>query len=70
MEKAEINRWTKLARGLGQVGLGLAGGLLSGKVADYYNEQEKKMEKDVLRQLHQEIRKDRETAGKVISYEI
>jgi len=28
------------------------------------------MEVDVLRQLSQEIRKDRETAGKVISYEI
>ena len=37
VEKAKINRWTKLARGLGQVGLGLAGGCFSGKVADYYN---------------------------------
>ena len=70
VEKAKINRWTKLARGLGQVGLGLAGGLLSGKVADCYNKKETDMEVDVLRQLSQEIRKDRETAGKVISYEI
>ena len=70
VKKAKINRWTKLARGLGQVGLGLAGGLLSGKVADYYNKKETDMEVDVLRQLSQEIRKDRETAGKVISYEI
>ena len=70
MEKAKINRWTKLARGLGQVGLGLAGGYFSGKVADYYNKKETDMEVDVLRQLSQEIRKDRETAGKVISYEI
>ena len=37
VEKAKINRWTKLARGIGQVGLGLAGGYFSGKVADYYN---------------------------------
>ena len=37
VEKAKINRWTKLARGLGQVGLGLAGGFIAGDVADYYN---------------------------------
>ena len=70
VEKAKINGWTNLARGLGQVGLGLAGGLLSGKVADYYNKKETDMEVDILNKLRQEIRKDRETTGKVISYEI
>ena len=39
-------------------------------VDNYYNKKETDMEVDVLRQLSQEIRKDRETAGKVISYEI
>ena len=70
VEKAEINRWTKLARGLGQVGLGLAGGFIAGDVADYYNKKETDMEKDIIEDLQDKIRKDRETAGKVISYEI
>ena len=37
LQNTKINRWTKLARGLGQVGLGLAGGFIAGDVADYYN---------------------------------
>lgn len=37
VKKAKVSRWPQLARGLGQVGLGLAGGCFSGKVADYYN---------------------------------
>ena len=70
VKKAKVSRWTQLARGLGQVGLGLAGGYFSGKVADYYNKKETDMEVDILNKLRQEIRKDRETTGKVISYEI
>ena len=70
IKKAKVSRWTQLARGLGQVGLGLAGGFIAGDVADYYNEKEEKMEENMLKELRQEISKDRETTGKVISYEI
>ena len=37
VKKAKVSRWPQLARGLGQVGLGLAGGFIAGDVADYYN---------------------------------
>ena len=70
VEKAKVSRWTQLARGLGQVGLGLAGGFIAGDVADYYNEVEKKMEVDILNKLREEINEDKKQAGKVISYEI
>ena len=70
VKKAKVSRWPQLARGLGQVGLGLAGGFIVGDVADYYNKKETDMEKDIIEDLQDKIRKDRETAGKVISYEI
>ena len=70
IKKAKVSRWTQLARGLGQVGLGLAGGFIAGDIADYYNEVEKKMEVDILNKLREEINEDKKQSGKVISYEI